>query len=157
MELDRFLFGRCIEKFAHCRQPTLPLWSGFRGCDGQTGGLSQVDVLMGDDHFFARLVPTAVFVQAGMGANGADDAIGCCGDRFGLLDDATESVLSSGRAAAEKPKGVGMAVNRQAAKLEVPSDVGRAPPVKEGLIDVGATGMAADGAVGFMVVEAYVA
>jgi hypothetical protein len=42
---------------------------------------------VGDDDSLGRLGPTAAVVEATKGADGADDAVGCCGDVIGLFDD----------------------------------------------------------------------
>jgi hypothetical protein len=47
---------------------------------------------MNDEHFFAGLVPVALLVEAGEGADGADDGVSRGDDALGLFDEETEGV-----------------------------------------------------------------
>lgn len=115
-----------------------------------------LDVLVGDEDLFARLVPAAVLVDAAEGADGADDAVGGGSAGFGLLDDVTEGVLCSGGAAFEEADGVRVSVDDEAiAELKVISEVGSTPPMKEGFVDGVTFRVVADGAMGFVAIEVY--
>jgi hypothetical protein len=102
---------------------------------------------MGDDYFFARLGPAAVFVEAAEGFDSADDAVGGGSDAFRLFDDVTQGVLGSCFASLEEPEGVGVAIDGQpVAEFEAGGEIGCTPPVKEGLFDRVAFRVTADGA-----------
>lgn len=108
-------------------------------------------MLVDDENFFARLVPTAVLVDAAKGANGADDAVGSRRDAFRLLDHVTEGVVRPGGASFKKVHRVGVAIDHETiAKFEVIGEIGGAPPVKEGLLDGFAFRVIADGAMGLV-------
>ena len=113
---------------------------------------------MGDDHAFDGLGPAAVFGNAGMGFDGADDAVGSGSDGLGLFHDEFEGAARTSGALLVEAKGARVTVDDAAvAKLEFISDGGGALPVEEGLLDDVAFGMAANGAVRFVMIEADVA
>ena len=112
---------------------------------------------MGDDDFFAGLVPMAVVVDAGEGADGADDGVGGRDDGLGLFDQEAESVAGLFGSEAEEAEGFGVAVNDAAVgEIEFVSDDGWAVPVKDGLLDGVAFRVVADGTVGDVAEEGAV-
>jgi hypothetical protein len=111
-------------------------------------------VAMNDEHFFAGLVPVAVLVEAGEGADGADDGVSRGDDALGLLDEEAEGVLGVFDALAEEAEGVGMTVKDAAvAEIEFEGDGGWAVPVKDGFVNRFAFGVIADGAMGYVSLE----
>jgi hypothetical protein len=112
-------------------------------------------VSVGDHHFFAGLVPAALVVDAGEGADGADDRVGGRDDALGLLDEEAECVAGSFGALAEEADGVCVTVNDAAVgEIEFVCDGGWAVPVKDGLVDIFAFRVVTDGALGLVVFEA---
>ena len=102
---------------------------------------------MGDDEAFDGLVPVAVFVEAGVSLDRADDAIRGGGDGFGLFHDEFERATGACGTFAEQIEGVSVAVEDAAiVELEVVGNGGRPLPVEEGLVDGVAVGVIADGA-----------
>lgn len=120
-------------------------------------GGSGVLVAVGDDDLFAGFVPVAAVVDAGEGADGADDGVGGGDDALGLLDEEAEGVSRFFGAEAEEAEGVAVPVDDAAvAEIEFVGDDGRTVPVKDGLVDCLSFGVIADGAVGYVAVEAAV-
>ena len=112
---------------------------------------------MGDDDFLAGFVPLAVVVDAGEGADGADDGVGCGNDALGLFDEETEGVSGLFRSHSEEAEGVGMSVNdASVSEVEFVGDGGWTMPMEDRSFDVFAFGVIADGALGRVVVEADV-
>ncbi|MGH9735596.1 MAG: hypothetical protein ACRD8A_13525 [Candidatus Acidiferrales bacterium] len=116
-------------------------------------GPSRVLVTMGDDDFFARLVPLTVVVDAREGADGADDGVGGGDDGLGLLDQEAEGVAGLLGSKAEEAEGVSVAVDDAAVgEIEFVGDGGWAMPVKDRSVDVLAFRVIADGALGRVIV-----
>lgn len=114
-------------------------------------------VAMGDDDFFAGFVPVAAVVDAGEGADGADDGVGGRDDALGLFDEEAEGVTGLLGAEAEEAEGVAVPVDDAAVgEAEFVGDDGRTVPVKDGLVDCLSFGVIADGAVGYVAVKAAV-
>ena len=74
-------------------------------------GIRGADVLVGDDGALDGLGPAAVLVDAGMGFDGADDAVGSGLNGFGLLHDEFEAAAGSRGALLVEAKGAGMTVD----------------------------------------------
>ena len=111
-------------------------------------GIRISGVLMGDDRALDGLGPAAVFVDAGMGFDGADDAVGRGLDAFGLLHDEFEAAAATPGALLVEAQGTGVAIDDAAiTKLEFMGDGRGTLPVEESLFNGFALGMAADGAV----------
>ena len=116
----------------------------------------RVGIFVGHEEAFAGLGPAAVFAEAGVSADGADEGIGSRGDGFSLLHDEFKGAARPGGSLLVEAEGAGVAVNHAAVSdLEVIGDHGRPLPVEEALLDGVAVGVLADGAVGFVVAEAY--
>jgi hypothetical protein len=112
---------------------------------------------MNDEHFFAGLVPVAVLVEAGEGADGSDDGVSGGDDALGLFDEEAEGVAGVFDALAEEAEGVSMAVKDAAvAEIEFEGDGGWAVPVKDGFVNGVAFGVVADGAVGYVAMKSAV-
>ena len=112
---------------------------------------------MRDDDFFAGLVPLALVVDAGEGADGSDEGVGAGDDALGLFDQEAEGVPGLLGPSAEEAEGVSMSVNDAAvAEIEFVGDGGWAMPVEDGSVDVFAFRVIADGALGRVVVEVNV-
>lgn len=91
-----------------------------------------------------------------MGFDGANDAVGCGFNGFGLFDDEFEAATGPGGTEFVEAKRTGVTVEGAAVReLEVVDDDRRSLPVKEGLVDHIAFGVVANGAVGSVMVEAY--
>lgn len=102
------------------------------------------------------LDPAAVFAEASMCADGANDAVGGGGNAFSLLHEEFEAAAGAGGALAVETEGARVAVDDAAVgELEVVGDGGGALPVEECLVDGVAFRVAADGAAGCVVVEVY--
>lgn len=111
--------------------------------------------MVGDDDAAGGFVPMAVFVEATIGANRADDVI--CGRRdvCGLFHDQAKAVAELAGALLEESQSVSVAVNTPAmAEIEFLGDLGGTAPVQEILLDRLAVGMLADDAANAVVVEA---
>lgn len=110
---------------------------------------------MGDDDAAGGLVPVAFVVEAGIGADGADNVVcrGC--DVSGVLEDQAEAVAELVGTLLEEAEGVSVAVDAAAmAEVEFFSDFGGADPAEEVVFDGFAVGMLADDAADAVVVEA---
>ena len=133
---------------------TLSASKGGSGVEVCVRGIRGADVLVGDDHALDGLGPAAVFVDAGMGFDGADDAVSRGLYGFGLLDDEFEAAACSRGALLVEAKGAGVAVDDAAVgKLEFIGNGGGTLPMKETLFNGVAFGMAADGAMSFVMGE----
>lgn len=107
-----------------------------------------VFVTVGDDDFLAGLVPLAVVVDAGEGADGSDDGVGGRDDALGLFDQEAEGVAGLFGSEVEEAEGLSVSVNNAAVgEIEFVGDDGWAVPVKDGLLDGVAFGVIADRAV----------
>jgi len=94
-----------------------------------------------------RLDPFAGVVDVGIDADGVDDVRGGDRNRFGLLDERTESEADGRAAAGEKPGGVGVAVDGGVVgDAVVPREGLRAAPAEEFLLEGVAVGVTADAA-----------
>lgn len=113
-----------------------------------------VTMFVGDDDALGGLGPAAVFVEAAVGAHGADDAVGGGCHRFRLLHQEFEAAAGSCAAFFEQADGASVAVD--GATLAEAVFVGeecRALPVKETLLDGLAVGVVTDGAARRVVAE----
>jgi hypothetical protein len=120
---------------------------------GRVGG-PEVFVAVGDYYFFAGLVPAALVVDAGKGADGADDGVGGGNDALGLFDEEAEGV--AGLLGSELGKAKGSGVSPDHAAVTEAEFVGNgrwAVPVEDAFLDGVAVGVVADGAVGDVPVE----
>jgi len=98
-----------------------------------------------------------MIVDAGEGADGANDGVGAGHDALGLFDEEAEGVAGLLRASAEEAEGVGVPVDDAAvAEIEFVGDDGWAVPVKDALLDGFAIGVVADGTVGDVAEEGAV-
>ena len=107
--------------------------------------------LAGDDEAAGMFGPAAAFVEAAMGADGADDAV--CGRRTdgGFLDDFLQAEAKSVGAPLEEPLGVSVTVDGGfAGELEFEANLRGAAPLEEGLFDGVAVFVMADGAEAFV-------
>ena len=96
----------------------------------------------------------AVVVDAGEGADGANDGVGGGGDVLGFFDEESEGVARPFHAEAEEAEGVGVTVNdATVGQIEFVGESGRALPMKDALFDGFAFGVVADGALGFVICE----
>lgn len=115
-----------------------------------------IDVLVGDDDALGGFGLMAVFADAAIGADGADQAVGGGRDRFRLFDYKFQAATGSCAAFFEEAEGSGVTINGSAASEAV--FVGKecwALPMKEALLDGVAFGMLADATAGRVVAEAY--
>jgi len=102
--------------------------------------------------------PAAIFVEAAVGADGADDVVGGCLDGLGLLNNQVEGMLRSRGALFEEAEGAGMAPDGSAvAELVFVGNHRGADPMEEVLLDCLAIGMAANSAADSMVIEVRLA
>lgn len=109
---------------------------------------------MRDDDFFAGLVPVAVIVDAGEGADGSDEGVGGGNDGLCLLDEEAEGVARLFGAESEEAESVGVSIDDAAVgEVEFVGNGGWAMPVEDRPVDVFAFGVIADGALGRVVVE----
>lgn len=123
--------------------------------DGAVERVREVNEAIGYDGFSDGFSPAAVFAEAAMGADGADDAVGGCGDVFRLLDDEFEGAAGIGGTLVIEAEGGGVTMDDlSVTQLKIGRDNGGALPVEEGFFDRIAIGMPADGAVGFVMAEA---
>jgi hypothetical protein len=100
-----------------------------------------------DEDARGRVNPFSLVVDAGVGADGADD--GVCGDLdlVDALEKAFEDEPEIPAAAGEEPGDVGMAVNGGAVgEVVVDGNIGGAVPMDEGFLDGLAVGVMADAA-----------
>jgi hypothetical protein len=115
------------------------------------------DVAVGDYYFFAGLVPAALVVDAGKGADGADDRVGGGDDPLSLFDEETEGVAGLLGSELGESEGPGVSPDDAAvAEAEFVGDGGWAVPVEDAFLDGVAVGVVADGAVGDVAVEGAV-
>jgi hypothetical protein len=119
-----------------------------------TGG---VFVAVGDYHFFAGLVPAALVVDAGKGADGADDGVGGGDDALGLFDEEAEGVARLCGSELGKAEGSGVSPDDAAvAEAEFVGNGRWAVPVEDALLDSVAVGVVTDGAVSDVPVDGAV-
>jgi hypothetical protein len=101
----------------------------------------------GDDDARGRVNPFSGVVDAGVGADGADDGVSGDLDLVDALEQAFEDEAEVPAAAGEEPDGVGMTVNGRAiGEVVVEGDIGGAVPMDEVFLDGVAVGVAADAA-----------
>lgn len=128
-----------------------------KGCgviEARHRGIRVSGVLVGDDRALDGFGPAAVFVDAGVGFDGADDAIGSGLHGFGLLHDEFEAAAATPGALLIEAKSTGVAVDNAAiAKLEFMGDGCGTLPMEESLFNGFALGMAADRAVALVMSE----
>ena len=103
-------------------------------------------VLGGEDDVLGGFDPFAVVVDAGIGADGADDGVGGGCAALRVLDDEFEGVAEFAGTAGEEAGGVGVAVDGIDGEGELESEVFGAVPVEEVIVDVVALGVGADAA-----------
>ena len=109
---------------------------------------------MGDDDAPWGFVPVAVFVEAAVGADGANDAVCRRWVNRGFLHDFFESESEAAGALLEEVQGVCMTVDcGSMAEIEFPGQVAGPPPHEESFLDGVALRVMANGAVDLMVVE----
>jgi hypothetical protein len=109
---------------------------------------------VGDDYLFAGLVPAALVVDAGKGADGSDDRVGGGDDALGLFDEEAQGVARLCGSELGKAEGSGVSPDDAAvAEVKFVGDGGWAVPVEDALLDGVAVGMIADGAVGDVPVD----
>ena len=94
-----------------------------------------------------RLDPFARVGEAGIGADGADDAFSCWTGAFGLFDDQSEGEAKIAAAPRKKIERMGVAVDGEAfGQFEFSADFGDGVPVEEGFFDGLALRVLADAA-----------
>jgi len=107
--------------------------------------------LSGDDEVAGRFDPAPLVVEATVGTDGADDAVG---GRFavgGFLDDVFEGGAEVTGALLEEVEGVGVPVDATAVReFEFVAEFVGAGPTKEAFLDCVAVGMPADAAAAFV-------
>jgi hypothetical protein len=134
----------------------LARWFVGRVVGGGRGG-GGVFVAVGDYHLFARLAPVALAVDAGKGADGANDGVGGGDDALGLFDEVAEGVAALLGSELEESEGPGVPPDDAAVgESEFIGDRRWALPVKNALVDGVAFGVVADGAVGDVPVKGAV-
>lgn len=103
-------------------------------------------------------MPAAVFVEAGVSADGADDVVSGRRDAFGFLDDEVEGMLRFGGPQFEEAEGAGVTSDgASVAELVFVGNHRWADPMKEVVFDGLAFRMAADGAANAVIVEVELA
>jgi hypothetical protein len=96
----------------------------------------------------------AVFVEASMGTDSANDVVGSRRNAVGLFDDEAEGMPNLGGTLPEESKGVSVAVNGAAmTEFEFKGRLGRGAPMEEVVFDGVAAGMPADGAANLVILE----
>jgi hypothetical protein len=99
-------------------------------------------------------VPAAVFIEARMSPDGADDGVGSRRNAAGLFDDEAEGMSHLSGALAEESKGMSVTVNGAAVtQVEFEGRLGGAAPMEKVLLDGGAVGVLADRAANPMIGE----
>jgi hypothetical protein len=100
-----------------------------------------------------RLDPFSGVVNARVGADGADNGIGCGNDPLGLLENAFERAAEIPAANGIEPGGIGMTVDGIVGDFVILGDQGRAVPVDEGFLDGVAVGVTADTALALVTAQ----